>query len=146
MFDGALQVNLDVKNRMAIPVKHRNKLVSLECNQIKITAHPDRCLLVYPMAAWDVVFKKLGTFPSLDRQATAWKRMLIGHADTLDLDAAGRILLSPTLRAFANIEKNAMLVGQGSYLELWNEDAWHAKNAEFDPYGPLPASVSDFSL
>ena len=146
MFQGALPVNLDNKGRMAIPVKIRNKLVSLDCDQITVTAHPARCLLVYPMPAWDVVYKKLKAFPSLDAKASKWKRLIMGHADTLDVDAAGRILLSPTLRAFANIEKSVMLVGQGDYLELWNEDAWHATNAELDSDSPLPPSIADFSL
>ena len=146
MFQGALQVNLDIKNRMAIPVKQRNKLVSLECNQITITAHPSRCLLVYPMSAWELVAKKVETFSSLDGQAAGWRRMLLGHAETLELDAAGRILLPPTLRSFAGIDKATMLVGQGDYLELWNEDAWHAQIAAFNPNGPMPAGMADFSL
>lgn len=146
MFQGAIQVNLDPKSRMAIPVKQRNKLVSLECNQITVTAHPNRCLLVYPMSAWDVVYKKIMAFPSLDPQAAGWRRMLLGHAETLDMDAAGRILLSATLRDFAKIEKSMMLVGQGNYLELWNEDAWHAQTAAFNPDGPMPGGIADFSL
>ena len=146
MFLGATQVNLDVKSRLAIPVKQRNKLVSLECNQIMVTAHPNHCLLVYPMPAWDIVFKKIQAFPSLDKQATGWRRVLLGNAHDLELDGSGRILLPATLRDFAKIDKSAMLVGQGQYLELWNEQAWHATMDAFDPDGAMPAGAADFSL
>ena len=51
--------------------------------------------------------------------------MLIGFAEDHALDATGRILISPELRAFAGIEKQAMFVGQGAYFEIWSLNAWN---------------------
>jgi len=51
---------------------------------------------------------------------------LIGYATTLEIDSSGRVLVPPTLREYANLDKKMMLVGQGKKLELWSEESWLA--------------------
>jgi MraZ protein len=64
---------------------------------------------------------------SFDKQSSKLQRMLVGFAEDIELDTAGRLLVSPVLREFSGLEKQAMLVGQGSHFELWNLDAWRAQ-------------------
>ena len=86
-------------------------------------------------------------FPSLDRTASLWKRLLIGFAEEITLDNAGRILVSPELRQYAGIEKQIMLVGQGSHFEVWNLGAWGDQlNALKSGTAGLPPGTEDFSL
>ncbi|MBL8511029.1 MAG: division/cell wall cluster transcriptional repressor MraZ [Betaproteobacteria bacterium] len=151
MFQGASQLNLDGKGRMAIPTKHRDPLIQVDGvvgdGRLLLTAHPEGCLLLYPLKAWEPIRDKLLTFPSLDRTASLWKRLLIGFADEVVLDSAGRILLSPELRNFAAIEKQVMLVGQGTHFEIWNLNAWNDQlKALTSGTAGLPPGTENFSL
>ncbi|MDR1853932.1 MAG: division/cell wall cluster transcriptional repressor MraZ [Azoarcus sp.] len=123
MFQGATTLNLDAKGRLAIPARHRDALVSGE-GQVIVTAHPHGCLLVYPPAAWEPIRDQVLAAPSLDQRSALLKRLLVGYAQDETLDATGRVLLAPTLRAFAALEKQVWLVGQGSHFELWADAKW----------------------
>ena len=87
------------------------------------------------------------TFPSFDAQLSVWKRLLVGFAEELELDAAGRLLISPVLRRFAGLEKEVMLVGQGSHFEIWNQVAWD-RQLEQIAASPekLPPGMENFAL
>ena len=147
MFQGASELSLDVKGRMAVPVKHREPLALPSDGKLVLTAHPDGCLLMYPLLHWEPIRDKVMTFPSLDRIASGWKRLLIGFAEDLLLDGNGRVLISPELRKYAGIEKLVMFVGQGSHFEIWNVGAWDAqlKSLTSGAAG-LPPGTENFSL
>lgn len=123
MFQGAAALNLDAKGRLAIPARHRDAL-AIEDGQVVLTAHPHGCLLVYPVPAWIPIRDKVLSAPSLDMQSAQLKRLLVGFAQEEALDAAGRVLIAPSLRRFAELEKQVWLVGQGSHFELWSDAGW----------------------
>lgn len=124
MFRGATSLNMDAKGRLAVPSRHRDALMAQSVGQLVLTAHPHRCLLLYPQPAWEPIQAKIMSLSSFDRQSSALQRLLVGYAEDLLLDAAGRLLISPALREFAGLEKQVMLVGQGSHFELWQAEAW----------------------
>ncbi len=118
---------MDPKGRMAIPTRIREELVALCGGRLVITAHTqDRCLLVYPEPEWLELLPQIEALPSFNKVSQRTKRILIGYATTLDIDTNGRVLVPPTLRDYANIDKQMMLVGQGKKLELWSEESWLA--------------------
>lgn len=118
---------MDPKGRMAIPTRVREELVESCGGRLVITAHTsDRCLLVYPEPEWLRLLPQIEALPSFNKQAQRVKRITIGYATQLDIDANGRVLVPATLRDYARLEKKLMLVGQGKKLELWSEDAWLA--------------------
>ena len=123
MFQGAAALNLDAKGRLAIPARHRDALAG-ESGQIVLTAHPHGCCLVYPVPAWVPIRDEVLAKPGLDPRAAMLKRLLVGFAQEESLDAAGRVLVAPSLRKFAKLEKQVWLVGQGSHFELWSDEAW----------------------
>jgi len=147
MFQGATALNLDAKGRLAVPTKHRDGLLSGEQGKLVLTAHPHRCLLLYPSMAWEPIRARVMTFPSFDVQLSVWKRLLVGFAEELELDAAGRLLISPVLRRFASLEKEVMLVGQGSHFEIWNQVTWD-RQLEQIAASPdkLPPGMENFAL
>ena len=147
MFQGASELNLDVKGRMAVPVKHRDPLSQPSAGKLVMTAHPDGCLLMYPLKHWEPIRNQVMTFPSLDRTASVWKRLLIGFAEEHVLDSNGRVLISPELRKYASIEKLVMFIGQGNHFEIWNSSAWEAqlKSLTSGEAG-LPPGTENFSL
>jgi len=145
-FRGATVVTLDAKGRMAIPTRHREGL-SEGGGAIVLTAHPDGCVLLYTAAAWEPVRAKVEAFPSFHPQASWWKRLLLGFEERVVLDGSGRMLLSAALRGHARLERDAMLVGQGHYFELWDSVVWKTKLAEaLSGAGGLPPGVEGFSL
>ena len=118
---------MDPKGRMTIPTRIREELVALCGGRLVITAHTqDRCLLVYPEPEWLELLPQIEALPSFNKVSQRTKRILIGYATTLDIDTNGRVLVPPTLRDYANIDKQMMLVGQGKKLELWSEESWLA--------------------
>ena len=148
MFQGAAQINLDAKGRMAVPTRTREPLTQGGTVKLVLTAHPDGCLLLYPHPAWDPIRAKVMAFPSLDRQASLWKRLLVGFAQDVELDSAGRLLITPELRDFAHITRQVMLVGQGSHYEIWDLEQWKQQLENLRSGGSpnLPPGMENFSL
>ena len=123
MFQGAAALNLDAKGRLAIPARHRDAL-AVDNGQIVLTAHPHGCCLVYPVPAWIPIRDQVLAAPGLDPQSAMLKRLLVGFAQDETLDAAGRVLVAPSLRKFAKLDKQVWLVGQGTHFELWSDEGW----------------------
>ena len=105
MFQGAAALNLDAKGRMTVPARHRDALLAAAEGQLVLTAHPHRCLLLYPAPAWEPIRAKILAAPSLETQSAMLRRLLVGFAVDTDMDAAGRVLVSPELRQYAALEK-----------------------------------------
>lgn len=149
MFRGANLLNIDAKGRMAMPTKHREVLLVQSSGNLVITAHPHGCLLIYPQIAWEPIQSKIMALSSFDKKSSALQRLLVGYAEDISLDTAGRLLLSQVLREFAGIDKQAMLVGQGSHFELWDkEEAWdqQMQNATQQDASAIPIELEGFSL
>jgi MraZ protein len=145
-FHGAAVITLDAKGRVAIPTRHRAALADAR-NPLVLTAHPDGCVLIYPLAEWEPVRAKVESFPSFDPRASWWKRLLLGFEEHVAPDTSGRVLLSPALRLHAKLEREAMMVGQGRYFELWDSGVWSAKLGQaLTAAGAPPAGMEDFSL
>ncbi len=123
MFQGATALNLDAKGRLAIPARHRDAL-AVDNGQIVLTAHPHGCCLVYPVPAWIPIRDQVLAAPGLDPQSAMFKRLLVGFAQDETLDAAGRVLVAPSLRKFAKLDKQVWLIGQGTHFELWSDEGW----------------------
>jgi MraZ protein len=118
---------MDPKGRMAIPARIRDELVESCGGRLVVTAHTeDRCLLIYPQPEWLNLLPQIEALPSFNKVSQRVKRILIGYATPLEIDTSGRVLVPPTLREYANLDKKMMLVGQGKKLELWSEESWLA--------------------
>lgn len=147
MFQGAAALSLDAKGRIAIPSRHRDALVP-DGAPLVITAHPHRCLLVYPLAAWEPISQQIAAMPGLDARTATLKRLLVGFAQSEDLDAAGRVLVAPSLRQWAELDKQLWLVGQGSHFELWSDAGWQKQQAAMLSLGEdaLPPGFESLAL
>lgn len=148
MFEGSVALSLDAKGRLAIPARHREALLSASTEGLVLTAHPHRCLLLYPEPAWRPIRDQILQVSSLEPRAAAIKRVLVGNARTETPDSAGRLLIAPELRDYAGMEKTVYLVGMGSHLEIWSEAGWKAQNTLANEVfsGELPAVFGDLVL
>ena len=148
MFQGATALSLDAKGRLAVPARHREALVAASEGQLVLTAHPHRCLLLYPSPAWEPIRDKVLAASSRDPKAAAIKRLLVGNARDESLDSAGRLLVSPELRLFAQLEKQVWLVGQGTHFEIWSDAGWRQQQEVFLGMvdQSLPPGLEDLAL
>jgi MraZ protein len=131
MFRGANKLTLDIKGRMVMPTRYRERLQERCGGKLVVTVDKDQCLLVYPMPDWEEIERKLMRLPSFDPRARRLQRLMVGHATELDIDAHGRLLLPPNLREFAALKRDAVLIGQGTRFELWDEERWNQRRDEW---------------
>ena len=127
MFRGATKVTLDAKGRLAIPTRYRDRIFSHSNGELVVTVDRDYCLLIYPYPDWEEIERKLIRLPTMNKQARRLQRLMVGYATEMELDGNGRILISKELREFANLDRQAILLGQGKKFELWNDKSWSDK-------------------
>ncbi|MBX3610633.1 MAG: division/cell wall cluster transcriptional repressor MraZ [Hydrogenophaga sp.] len=138
MFQGPSSLNLDAKGRLSVPTRHRDALGTA----LTITKHPHGCLMVFPRPAWEEFRDRIASLPM---GAQWWKRIFLGNAMDVEVDATGRVLIAPELREAAGLSKDVMLLGMGAYLELWDAATYKAKEAE-EAQGDMPDVFRDFSF
>lgn len=142
MFQGANELSIDAKGRIAVPTKYRDALFS--GGGAVVTAHPDGCLLLYARTAFEPIGAKIAQLSSFNEQARWWQRLLVGFAEEVEADASGRLLISPSLRKFAELKKQVMLIGQGSHFEIWDTERWEQKlGAAMGVAGTTPPPGTD---
>jgi MraZ protein len=150
VFRGANKVTLDTKGRMVMPTRYRERLFERGQGKLVITVDRDLCLLLYPLPDWEEIERKLMRLPTLNEQARRLQRLMVGHASDVELDSHGRVLLPPKLREFAHLERNAILIGQGSRFELWDEQRWDEHRDAWleaeESAGLLPPELGSLSL
>ena len=142
MFQGASSIALDAKGRLSVPTRHRDVLSATAASQITITKHPHGCLMIFPRHEWEKFRERIASLPM---QAQWWNRIFLVNAMDAELDATGRVLVSPELRASAGISKDTVLLGMGSYFELWDAATYAAHEAE-QMKGEMPDVFKDFSF
>jgi MraZ protein len=142
LFQGASALNLDAKGRMSVPAKHRDALLLQGEGRVTLTKHPDGCLLLFPRPEWEAFRARVAQLPM---DAHWWRRIFLGNAAEIDLDGAGRILIAPELRNAANIEREIMLLGMGSHLEIWDANTYAAKEQTAIAQG-MPDALKQFTF
>lgn len=124
MFLGRHNYNLDEKGRLALPARYRDEVR----DGVVITRGFDNCLLVYPMAAWAPLAERVSALSIGDPDVRLLRRMLFANATDLMLDRQGRILVPAELRAHAGLEREAVVVGMHSFIEIWSPSGWAAQD------------------
>ena len=141
VFQGASSLNLDAKGRMSVPAKHRDALLVQGEGRVTLTKHPDGCLMLFPRPEWEAFRARVAQLPM---DAHWWRRIFLGNATELDLDSAGRILVSPELRSAAGIQREVILLGMGSHLELWDAATYATKEKAAMMQG-VPDALKQFT-
>jgi len=140
VFQGTSALTLDAKGRIAVPTRHRDALAESVGGQLTLTKHPADCLLVLPRPAWLQLRERLMALPM---EADGWRRMFLGSAFDVDVDAGSRIHVSPELRSAAGLTRDVLLIGMGTHLELW-DTARHAAHEAAVKQSPMPDAIKNF--
>ena len=132
MFRGRYEYTLDSKGRISIPSKFREILSEKYDTRLVITNF-DHCLVAFPYEEWLVsVEQKIGSLSILRKETSAFLRFFYSSAIDCLIDKQGRLLVPPTLRDYANLQKDVVLVGEGVFIEIFAKERWEleAQKAE----------------
>lgn len=125
MFRGISKVSLDAKGRFAIPTRFRAPIQAESDGRLVITIETvDPCLLLFTLPDWSTFEKALSRLPTLNPNVRRMQRMMIGHADDVDMDGQGRVLIPPMHRELVGLDKKIVLTGQRGRFEIWSDTTW----------------------
>lgn len=120
MFLGEYRHNLDYKGRVAVPKKFRSEL----SQGAILTKGLDGCLFLYPMNSWNKLTERIQELSVTQADTRAFGRYLFGGATEVEFDQLGRIKIPEYLLRYANIQRNAVLVGLLERIEIWSPNLW----------------------
>ncbi len=140
-FTGRFEHTLDDKGRLTIPARLRARLGD---HFVITIAPPEPCLAMYPEASWADFCAKLESAARKDGQYRSFVRHLFAHTEEVSLDLQGRLVLPTGLRQFAGIDRDAVLVGALSRVELWSAAGWRAANEPPERMGDLMTELGLF--
>lgn len=123
-FLGEYNHTIDPKNRVFIPAKFRDALGE----SFVVCKAPDECLFIYSNEGWDKLSEEINNLPPT-LNSRQFQRDFFRNADTVEADKQGRITLKSTLKDYAGLLKDVVIVGAGKRIEIWNKDKWD-ENAE----------------
>lgn len=143
MFMGEYQHNMDIKGRMIIPAKFRDTLG----DTFVVTRGLDQCLFVYPMQEWQVLERKLKQLPLTKKNARQFTRFFFSGAIECEVDKQGRVNIPQTLRTYADIEKECVIIGVSERIEIWAKDIWDVYVTESEAsFAEIAEDLLDFDL
>ncbi len=141
MFMGEYNHTIDAKGRVIVPSKFRDLLGE----EFVVTKGLDGCLFVFDNKEWAAFEEKLRSLPITNKDARAIVRFFLAGAASVEVDRQGRILLPASLRDFAGLTKDAVLVGVGSRIEIWSKDSWESV-ASFEDMDTVAGHMADLGL
>lgn len=128
MFLGEFLHTVDEKGRMTVPSRFRPYLAE----GLVITRGIDRCLVIYPMPAWKQLSEQVSGLPVTDRRARAFRRLVFAAASHAMLDSHGRVLIPPRLRAYGELDGEAVVTGLATHVEVWNPELWSKEREQVE--------------
>lgn len=141
MFMGEYNHTIDTKGRVIVPSKFRETLG----DELVVTKGLDGCLFVYDNQEWTAFEEKLKALPITNKDARAFVRFFLAGAAGVEVDKQGRILLPASLREFAALEKDVVLIGVGSRIEIWSRERWE-DTASFDDMDTIAEHMAELGL
>jgi MraZ protein len=142
MFMGEYNHTIDAKGRLIIPAKFRELLGE----EFVLTRGLDGCLWIYPMDEWEAFEEKLKALPlTVNKNARAFARFFVTGATNGELDKQGRVLIPATLREFAGLDKDVILAGNLSRIEVWSKEKW-TENCNYDDMDSIAESMQELGI
>ncbi|MBQ2934938.1 MAG: division/cell wall cluster transcriptional repressor MraZ [Lachnospiraceae bacterium] len=141
MFMGEYNHTIDAKGRLIVPSKFREALG----DEFVVTKGLDGCLFVYDNKEWTAFEEKLKALPLMNKESRKFVRFFLAGAANVEVDKQGRILVPSVLREFAELDKDVVLVGVGSRIEIWSKTKWEDAS-EYDDMEEIAEHMSELGL
>lgn len=142
MFIGEFNHTTDEKGRVSMPKLFREDLGEF----FYITKGLDKSLFVLTKEGWDNYKEKLLNTPITNKSARSFNRFFFGGATKCSMDKSGRVLIPQSLRDFAEIDRETVLVGVGSRVEIWSEENWNTYIEEELSYDELADGMGELGI
>ncbi|KAB3533202.1 division/cell wall cluster transcriptional repressor MraZ [Alkaliphilus serpentinus] len=143
MFIGEYNHTIDIKGRISIPSKFRDELGE----RFIVTKGMDNCLFIYPMEEWKVLENKLKQLPLTNKDARAFVRFFFAGATECELDNQGRIRIPNNLREHASLDKDTVLIGVATRIELWSQEQWQQYNNDANlSYDEIASKMAELGI
>jgi MraZ protein len=123
MFRGRYEYTIDSKGRISIPSKFREVLNRQHDDRLIITNY-DHCLVAFPYQEWSLIEEKVKNLSMVGKDSRAFLRFFYSSGIDCTIDRQGRLLIPQSLRDYANLQKDVVLVGEGKKIEIWNKERW----------------------
>lgn len=127
-FRGRFEIKLDPKGRLLLPSAYR-QLLPGHHPELVVTNSRYRhrsCLDVYSAGEWEKLERRIAKLSSLRAEVQAFNRFYLSGGQPLEVDAQNRILVPQSLRRYAALDTQVVLVGLGSKFEIWSQESWNA--------------------
>lgn len=128
MFMGEYSHSIDSKGRLIMPAKYRDELGK----EFVMTKGADNCISVYPMEEWRNIEGRVREMSMNSKEGRRFMRIFFSSASLCELDKQGRVLIPQALRAHASLDKDVVLIGNVTRVEIWSKDQWDAYQGEVD--------------
>ena len=126
MLIGEYEHSLDAKGRLIMPAKLREDIGE----KFIITKGLDGCLFGFSQNEWSNFEEKLKTLPLTNKNARDFVRFFLSGAIECEIDKQGRFLIASNLREYGAMEKEVVIIGVGTRIEIWNKESWKAYNSD----------------
>ncbi len=123
---GEFEHSLDAKGRLTMPAKLREDVG----DKFILSKGLDGCLFGFSQSDWNTFEDKLKGLPLVNKNARDFVRFFLSGAIEVEIDKQGRFLIPANLREYATLDKEAVITGVGTRLEIWNKDKWKVYNSE----------------
>jgi MraZ protein len=130
VFLGRYEHTIDSKGRLSIPVKFRQVLSEHYEERLIVTNEFDQCLVAYPREEWKQIEAKVKALPTMHKEVREWLRFFYSGAMDGALDRQGRVLLSPSLRDYAKLQRDVIIIGMVNKFEIWDLKRWKEREIE----------------
>jgi MraZ protein len=128
VFTGEYRHSVDEKGRVAVPSKFRAQLEG----GAFVSRWIDACLAIFPRGEWDALAAKVAALPIADASSRTFQRFIFAGAFEVELDRQGRVVLPASLRSFAALEGEAVIVGSRDHAEIWAPARWDEYRRELE--------------
>ncbi|MDH5382401.1 MAG: division/cell wall cluster transcriptional repressor MraZ [Cyclobacteriaceae bacterium] len=124
-FTSEYESKLDSKGRIVLPAKIKNNLPEEAGSEVVIGRGFDKCIFLYSMVEYNKIYAKIAALSGFNEENRKLKRTYFQGISVVELDANGRFLIPKLLLAYSGIERDAVVVGMGNYVEIWNPGLYY---------------------
>ena len=132
-FLGEYEATIDAKGRFLLPAGLRKQMPAEGGEQFVINRGFEKCLSLYPLTSWEPIFSEISKLNDFDPKVREFRRYFLNGATMMELDSAGRLLIPQSLKDYAGLDKDIVLVSAVNKIEIWDTVKYKQFFESFSP-------------
>lgn len=137
MFSGEFECKLDAKGRLVLPARLKSNLPDESGGEVTLVRGMDPCIELYSMVEYNKIYSKFAGLNQFNEESRKLQRSFFRGVSQVELDNSGRLLIPKMMMSYAKLEKDAVLVGMGNKIEIWNPEIYEKFLIDPDEYSKL---------